>query len=95
MADKLNEEDIKSALEHRPDWSLEGVEIHREFTLEDFASALNFVVNVGKAAEDADHHPDIFLHGWNKVRITLSTHSAGGLTAQDFALAATIDGLAG
>ena len=49
---------------------------------------------VGEAAEAANHHPDILLHGWNKVRLTLSTHSEGGLTEADFALAARIDGLA-
>ena len=45
-------------------------------------------------AEQANHHPDILIHGWNKVRLTLSTHSEGGLTESDFALAARIDGLA-
>ena len=46
------------------------------------------------SAEEANHHPDILLHGWNKVRLTLSTHSEGGLTDADFALAARIDSLA-
>lgn len=68
--------------------------IEREFKLADFASALAFVNRVGAAAQDANHHPDIFLYDWNKVRLTLSTHSEGGLTAADFALAERIDGLA-
>ena len=67
--------------------------IEREFKLADFAAALAFVNRVGAAAEDANHHPDIFLHGWNKVRLTLSTHSAGGLTAADFELAERLNGL--
>jgi 4a-hydroxytetrahydrobiopterin dehydratase len=67
--------------------------IEREFKLADFAAALAFVNRVGDAAEAADHHPDILLHGWNKVLLTLSTHSEGGLTKADFDLAGRIDGL--
>ena len=48
---------------------------------------------VAELAESANHHPDILVHGWNKVRLTLSTHSAGGLTDADFALARGIDAL--
>jgi 4a-hydroxytetrahydrobiopterin dehydratase len=51
------------------------------------------VNRVAVLAQDANHHPDILVHGWNKVRLELSTHSAGGLTAADFALAARIDAL--
>jgi 4a-hydroxytetrahydrobiopterin dehydratase len=50
-----------------------------------------FVNHVAEVAEEADHHPDILVHGWNKVRLTLSTHSEGGLTDADHALAARID----
>jgi 4a-hydroxytetrahydrobiopterin dehydratase len=75
------------------EWSREGSTIMREWTLPDFAAAIAFVNRVAEAAEAANHHPDILLHGWNKVRLELSTHSAGGLTDADFALAATIDGL--
>jgi len=66
----------------------------RELKFDDFAAALAFVDRVGEAAEAANHHPDILLHGWNKVRLTLSTHSEGGLTGADFDLAARLDGLA-
>lgn len=76
------------------DWSREGESIVREFKLADFAQALAFVNSVGALAEDANHHPDILLHGYNRVRLELSTHSAGGLTEADFALAARIDALA-
>ncbi len=68
--------------------------IWREWKLADFAAAIVFVERVAEAAETADHHPDILVHGWNKVRLTLSTHSEGGLTDADFRLAAQIDGLA-
>jgi 4a-hydroxytetrahydrobiopterin dehydratase len=50
---------------------------------------------VAAAAAAANHHPDILVHGWNKVRLTLTTHSAGGLTEKDAAMARTIDGLSG
>jgi 4a-hydroxytetrahydrobiopterin dehydratase len=76
------------------DWSREGSSISREWSFEDFARAMAFVNRVAEAAEAVNHHPDISLHGWNKVRLDLSTHSAGGLTDSDFALAAKIDQLA-
>jgi 4a-hydroxytetrahydrobiopterin dehydratase len=71
----------------------EGAEIERELRFADFAAAINFVNHVAELAEAANHHPDIFLHGWNKVRLTLSTHSQGGLTDADFKLASQIDQL--
>jgi 4a-hydroxytetrahydrobiopterin dehydratase len=76
------------------EWIRNGQAIARECKLADFAAAIAFVNRVAELAEAADHHPDILLHGWNRVRLELSTHSAGGLTAADFALAAQIDGLA-
>jgi 4a-hydroxytetrahydrobiopterin dehydratase len=60
--------------------------------LHDFAGTLAFVNAVGSAAEAANHHPDIDIR-WNKVRLVLSTHSAGGLTVLDLGLAAAIDRL--
>jgi 4a-hydroxytetrahydrobiopterin dehydratase len=68
--------------------------IAREFKFADFAAAVAFVNRVADVAEELNHHPDILLHGWNNVRLTLSTHSQGGVTAADFELAARIDGLA-
>ncbi len=65
----------------------------REWKLADFAAAIAFVNRVAELAEAANHHPDILLHGWNRVRLELSTHSQGGLTEADFALARQIDGL--
>jgi 4a-hydroxytetrahydrobiopterin dehydratase len=66
--------------------------IEREWKFADFAAAIAFVDRVAELAETANHHPDILLHGWNKVRLTLSTHSQGGLTDADFQLAAQING---
>jgi 4a-hydroxytetrahydrobiopterin dehydratase len=72
-------------------WFRQGDALVREWKLEDFAQALAFVNRVGEAAEAVNHHPDILLHGWNKVRLELSTHSEGGLTEADFEMAARID----
>jgi 4a-hydroxytetrahydrobiopterin dehydratase len=68
--------------------------IVRDLKFADFAAAIAFVNDVARAAEAADHHPDILVHGWNNVRVTLSTHSQGGLTDADFQLAGQIDRLA-
>ncbi|MGA8365541.1 MAG: 4a-hydroxytetrahydrobiopterin dehydratase [Solirubrobacteraceae bacterium] len=75
------------------DWTREGDTIVREWKLGDFAEAIAFVNHVADLAERANHHPDVFLHGWNHVRLTLSTHSQGGLTDADFKLAGEIDRL--
>lgn len=70
-----------------------GEAIERDWTFADFGAALRFVNEVGGLAERANHHPDILLHDWNEVRLSLSTHSEGGLTGADFALAQQIDEL--
>jgi len=90
---RLNQAEIDAALSDLEGWSLTGAAIEKEFVFKDFAAALAFVNAVGAKAEEADHHPDILLHGWNKVRITLSTHSAGGLTDFDIRLAREIESL--
>ncbi len=78
----------------RSAWRREGDEIVREWKLADFAAAMDFVNRVAALAEAANHHPDILVHGWNRVRLALSTHSAGGLTEGDFTLARQIDRVA-
>ena len=65
----------------------------RDYQFKDFAQAVAFVNTVAEAAEEANHHPDILIHGWNNVRLTLTTHSAGKLTDNDRAMAERIDGL--
>ncbi len=94
MADLLTDEEIESRLEGS-EWTRAGDEIVREWEFDDFAGALAFVNRVGEAAEEANHHPDILLHGWNKVRLSLTNHSAGGLTAVDFEMAGRFGDLAG
>jgi 4a-hydroxytetrahydrobiopterin dehydratase len=92
MADLLSDEDVASKLQGS-DWRREGDEIVKEWKFKDFGEAVSFVNRVAEAAEEANHHPDILLHGWNKVRLSLTNHSAGGLTAADFEMAGTFDAL--
>jgi 4a-hydroxytetrahydrobiopterin dehydratase len=68
----------------------EGNALVEDYEFPDFAAALAFVNEVGKLAEAQGHHPDILLHDWNQVRLTLSTHSTGGVTDSDHELAAAI-----
>ena len=91
---RLSDSEIDERLAARPDWR-RGEEgwIVSDRGFSDFAAAIAFVNRVAELAEAANHHPDILVHGWNKVRLTLSTHSEGGLTAADFALAGQIDEL--
>jgi 4a-hydroxytetrahydrobiopterin dehydratase len=90
MADLLGDAEIATKLEGS-DWQREGDEIVREWKFKDFGEAMAFVNRVADAAEEANHHPDILVHGWNKVRLSLTNHSAGGLTAQDFEMADKFD----
>jgi len=76
------------------EWREESEQLVRDFEFSNFAAAMAFVNRVADVAEEANHHPDILVHGWNKVRLTLSTHSAGRVTDNDHALAARIDDLA-
>jgi 4a-hydroxytetrahydrobiopterin dehydratase len=92
MAQRLSDRDIEERLE-ASQWTREGDEIVREWTFDDFAAAMRFVNRVADVAEEANHHPDILLHGWNKVRLSLTNHSAGGLTQADFDMAKRVDGL--
>ena len=87
----LSDAEIEQRLADLEGWQRDGENaIAREWKLEDFAAAIAFVNRVAELAEAANHHPDILLHGWNKVRLTLSTHSQGGLTDADFRLAGQI-----
>jgi len=92
MAELLSNDDIGPRLEGSL-WIQEGNEIVREWQFKDFAEAMAFVNRVAAAAEEANHHPDILVHGWNKVRLSLTNHSAGGLTEPDFEMAERIDQL--
>ena len=74
-------------------WRQEDESLVRDYEFKDFAEAMAFVNQVAEIAEERNHHPDILVHGWNKVRLTLTTHDTGGLTDNDHKLAERIDGL--
>jgi 4a-hydroxytetrahydrobiopterin dehydratase len=93
MAKKLTEAEIAAGLEKLPGWARQGEAIVKRWTFKAFQEGIRFVDRVAVAADEADHHPDIDVR-WTTVTMTLSTHSAGGLTGNDLALAARIDALA-
>ena len=86
----LSQKDIKEHLISVPDWQVESGELTRTFLFKDFRGSLAFVNKVGDLAENAGHHPDIDIR-YNKVRLALVTHDAGGITEKDFDLAGKAD----
>lgn len=88
----LSQSEITARLSSIPAWRVEAGELSRIFIHENFRDALTFVNKVGDLAEQAGHHPDIDIR-YNKVRLGLVTHDAGGLTTKDFELAAAVDKL--
>jgi 4a-hydroxytetrahydrobiopterin dehydratase len=88
----LTTAEVTEKLAVMPVWQIAGINIERTLTFVDFPAAIAFVNKVAEAAEKANHHPDIDIR-WNKVRLTLSSHDAGGLTERDFKLAGIIDSL--
>jgi 4a-hydroxytetrahydrobiopterin dehydratase len=88
----LSPQDTQSRLAGLSGWKIEAGELVRTFTFKDFVASLHFVNRVGELAEKAGHHPDIEIR-YNRVRLALSTHDAGGLTQKDFDLAAQMQKL--
>lgn len=88
----LTEDEISAALAQAPGWEHSGDSITRTVKLGDFRDAMIYVGAVAHLAQAANHHPDIAI-SWNTVTLTLSTHSEGGLTEADFALASQISAL--
>lgn len=86
----LSKGDIRARLKDVDGWVLDGGELVKKVKLKDFAASMALVNKIAERAEVADHHPDITIK-YNKVKLTLSTHSEGGVTEKDFALAAEID----
>ncbi|PKO17639.1 4a-hydroxytetrahydrobiopterin dehydratase [candidate division BRC1 bacterium HGW-BRC1-1] len=95
MSKLLAQMEIDSALTALDGWSQEGINLVHDFKFQDFKAALAFINQVGELAEKADHHPDLTLHDYNRVRISLTSHSDGGITPNDTALAGEIDSLIG
>ncbi|HWD64049.1 MAG TPA: 4a-hydroxytetrahydrobiopterin dehydratase [Solirubrobacteraceae bacterium] len=90
MAERLTDDQISELL-GTSDWRREGEEIVRDLELKDFSAAMALANRVAEVAEKHNHHPDILIHGWNKVRLSLTNHSAGGLTDTDFEVARAFD----
>ena len=87
----LKSMELDSKLADMQGWNYKDRQIGKLYELSNFKEALTFVNKVGEAAEEMNHHPDIFIHSWNKVKITISTHSEGGVTEKDFILANKIE----
>lgn len=92
MTERFGEEQIRKELGTLAGWERKEGAITKRYKFADFKEALGFVNRVAQLAEEADHHPDILIR-YRKVELTLSTHSAGGLTEKDFVLARKIDAL--
>jgi 4a-hydroxytetrahydrobiopterin dehydratase len=90
---KLSDDEVTAALGALPGWSRSGEEIEKTFERPSFADAIAFVVRIGFFAEAADHHPDLDIR-WRRVRVALTTHDSGGLTANDVDLAHRIEEIA-
>ncbi len=89
----LTNEEIAQRLTTLPDWEVREGVLTKTFTLRSFAHGVLFIGAIAQLAEAANHHPDVSLHGYNRVTVSLSTHSEGGLTEKDFNLAAQIEAL--
>jgi 4a-hydroxytetrahydrobiopterin dehydratase len=89
----LNDSEIEERLAEHPGWERAGDAIAKTFERGDFVGSVRFVESLVNPAEAMNHHPDLEI-SWNEVRVSLSTHSQGGVTVADFELAAKIDALA-
>lgn len=87
----LSESDARKLLSNVTGWALKGKTIEKEYSFDDFAEAIAFVNQVARIAEAEGHHPDIFIHKYRYVRVSIWTHAVNGLTENDFILAAKID----
>ncbi len=90
----LSMEQVRKLGEQIPDWKIEDKHIEKTFTFADFAQAIDFANKIAKVAEEENHHPELHI-SWGKVRVELYTHKIGGLSENDFILAAKIDKLFG
>jgi 4a-hydroxytetrahydrobiopterin dehydratase len=93
MTQRLGADEVTSRLTTIPDWTVRDGKLHREFQFADFVHAFGFMARVALVAERMNHHPEWF-NVWNKVRVDLATHDAGGISAKDFELAAEMNKLA-
>jgi 4a-hydroxytetrahydrobiopterin dehydratase len=91
--ERLDDGQIEARLGDLEGWERDGDAIVKEFELDNFVGSVEFANRLVEPAEDMGHHPDLSI-SWNKVRVSITTHAAGGLTSNDFELAKRIDALA-
>ncbi len=94
MAEHLTESEIREALSHLEGWRLDGNAIEHLYHFDNFVKAMMFVNRVATVAEEVGHHPDIII-AYNRVTLRLTTHDAGGITANDVKMAETLNNLKG
>jgi 4a-hydroxytetrahydrobiopterin dehydratase len=92
MADLLSDDEIEAKLGELEGWERDGDAIAKTFKLDDFVGSVEFVRKLVEPAEDMGHHPDLSI-SWDEVRVSITTHSEGGLTGNDFVLARRIDSI--
>src|SRR5262245_55910994 len=90
---RLNQDQINAALAGLPGWEVRDGLLTKTFNVRSFAHGVLLIGAIGQLAEAANHHPDLNLHGYSHVTVSLSTHSEGGLTERDFNLAGQIEAL--
>ena len=88
----LSDEEVQARTRELPDWDCAGGALHKDFKLADFKGSVDFVNRLTPVAEEMNHHPDLAI-SWNTVTVTLTTHSQGGVTDNDFELAGKIEAL--
>ncbi|MGA8028889.1 MAG: 4a-hydroxytetrahydrobiopterin dehydratase [Bryobacteraceae bacterium] len=90
---KLDEEELRSALEELPAWTVKADKLHREYKFADFPHAFGFMATAAVLIEKINHHPE-WLNVYNRVSVDLTTHDSGGITNKDVELARLLDGIA-
>lgn len=90
--EKLSDEQIKEELRNLPGWLLQNGKLHKEYVFKDFVEAFAFMTKAALHAETMNHHPEWF-NVYNKLKVDLMTHDAGGITSNDIALAKAFDSL--
>lgn len=94
LENRLSEQEIQNMLRQTPGWDLSGSMITKEFKFSNFVEAMTFANKIAGIAEEQNHHPDMHI-SWGRVGVDLSTHKVGGLSTNDFILAAKINRLYG
>jgi 4a-hydroxytetrahydrobiopterin dehydratase len=89
----MNQQEIETKLKSLSGWKFENNSLVKEIERKDFIDSVLFLLRIAVEAEKMDHHPDVLIHAYNQVKITLSTHSKGGVTTNDFELAEKINKL--